>query len=92
MKTPKWVDELLGELCDACVSDVKGRMSGFSCRYARPSENAWGDWLLMIAPSVMEIAGGQDGRRSAFRERLLEHFDRACENKNERPNNPKCEG
>ncbi|CAN5171858.1 hypothetical protein BH10PLA2_BH10PLA2_28750 [soil metagenome] len=66
MKTPKWVDELLGELCDACVSDVKGRMSGLSCRYARPSENALGDWLLLIAPSAMEIAGGQEDGSTGF--------------------------
>ena len=66
MKTPKWVDQLLAALCDACVSDVNGRMSGLSCRYARPSENAWGDWLLQIAPSVIEIAGGQDDGSTGF--------------------------
>ena len=34
MNMPKGFDQLFASVCDACVSDVKGRMSGFSCRWA----------------------------------------------------------
>ena len=66
MKLPRWLDELLGSICEACVSDVKGRMSEFSCRWTKPEENEWGTWLLEIAPSVLEIAGGKDDGATGF--------------------------
>ena len=66
MKHLKWLEELVGSVCDACVSDVKGRMSGFSYRWARPEDNQWGTWLLQIAPSVIEIVGGKDDGDSVF--------------------------
>jgi hypothetical protein len=66
MKPPNWLDELLGSVCEACVSDVKGRLSGFSCRWANPEDNSWGTWLLQIAPSVMEISGGRDDGATGF--------------------------
>ena len=60
MKLPHWLEDLLGTIFDGCVSDVKGRMSGFSYRWSKPDDNGWGTWLLQIAPSVLEIAGGKD--------------------------------
>lgn len=59
MKPPKWLDELVGSVCEACISDVKGRLSSFSYCWARPEDNPWGTWLLQIAPSVIEIVGGK---------------------------------
>jgi hypothetical protein len=66
MKIPKWLDELLSSVCAACVCDVKGRMSGFSFRWSKPEENQWGAWLLIITPSVLEIAGGKDDGAMGF--------------------------
>jgi hypothetical protein len=66
MKLPKWLEELAGTVCSACVSDAKGRMSGFSYRWAKPEDNHWGTWLLAIAPSVIEISGGRDDGAGAF--------------------------
>ena len=66
MRSPKWLDDLLSSICAACVSDVKGRMSDFSCRWVKPENNSWGSWLLMIAPSVIEIAGGKDDGSTGF--------------------------
>ena len=66
MRLPGWLEGLLDAVCAACVSDVKGRMSGFSCRWAKPDENSWGTWLLEVAPSVLEIAGGKDDGATGF--------------------------
>jgi|SRR6516225_5963882 hypothetical protein len=66
MKLPKWIKELLDSVLEACISDVKGRRSGFSCRWARPQENHWGTWLLQIAPSALEISGGKDDSAIGF--------------------------
>src|SRR5262245_25798794 len=66
MRLPKWLNELLDSVCAACVSDVKGRMSGLSFRWAKPDENSWGTWLLEVAPSVIEIAGGKDDGATGF--------------------------
>jgi hypothetical protein len=66
MKLPKWLAELLDSLCAACVSEEKGRLSGFSCRCAKPRDNAWGMWLVQIAPAVLEIAGGRDDGTTGF--------------------------
>ena len=56
MNPPKWLERLADSVCDACISDVKGRMSGFSDRWAKPDQNQFGVWLLAIAPSVLEIS------------------------------------
>jgi hypothetical protein len=66
MKPPDWLDDLLGSVCEACVSDVKGRLSGFSCRWAKPEDNSWGLWLIQIAPAVIEFAGGKDDGATGF--------------------------
>jgi len=66
MSGPPWLEELLDSLCEACVNDVNGRMSGFSYRWSEPADNGWGAWLLRIAPSVIEIAGGQDDGATGF--------------------------
>jgi hypothetical protein len=66
MKVPKWLERLLASVCDACVNDVKGRMSGLSYRWAKPEDNSWGTWLLQIAPSVIEIVGGKDDGETVF--------------------------
>ncbi|HZZ78314.1 MAG TPA: hypothetical protein VFE62_07335 [Gemmataceae bacterium] len=66
MRTPKWLDEVINTVCYACISDVKGRMSGFSYRLSKPQDNSWGIWLLMIAPSVIEIAGGKNDGATGF--------------------------
>jgi hypothetical protein len=66
MKQPKWLEQLAGQVCAACVSDVKGRMSGFSYRWARPRDNSWGTWLLRVAPAVLEILGGKDDGATGF--------------------------
>jgi len=66
MRLPKWLKRLLDSVCAACVSDVKGRMSGLACRWAKPDENSWGTWLLAVAPSVIEIAGGKDDGATGF--------------------------
>jgi hypothetical protein len=66
MTLPKWLDKLIASVCETCVSDVKGRMSGFSYRWARPKDNAWGTWLLQVAPSVIEISGGKDDGDTVF--------------------------
>jgi len=55
VKSPKWLEDLMSSVCNACISDVKGRMSGFSYRWSKPEDNSWGTWLLMIAPSVIEV-------------------------------------
>lgn len=66
MNLPKWLEKLLGSVCAACVSDVKGRMSELSYRLARPEDNSWGTWLVQIAPSVVEISGGKDDGDTVF--------------------------
>jgi hypothetical protein len=66
MTLPKWLEAVLDAVCEACVSDVKGRMSGFSCRWSHPGDNLWGTCLLQLAPSVIEIAGGQDDGTAGF--------------------------
>jgi hypothetical protein len=66
MRLPKWLEGVLGAACEASVNDVKGRMSGFSCRWAKPEDNTWGTWLLEIAPSVIEVAGGKDDGATGF--------------------------
>ncbi len=66
MKTPKWLEGLLDAVCNACVNDVKGRMSGFSFRWSKPEDNAWGAWLVMVAPSVIEFSGGRDDGATGF--------------------------
>jgi len=66
MDMPKRLEELLASVCGACVSDVKGRMSGFSCRWAKPENNSWGTWHLAVAPSLIEISGGKDDGETGF--------------------------
>jgi len=66
MNPPKWLERLVDSVCDACISDVKGRMTGFTYRWAKPDENHWGTWLLKIAPSVLEISGGKDDGTTGF--------------------------
>src|SRR5277367_658349 len=66
MWQPLWLEEFIDSVCEACVNDVKGRMSGFSCRWSEPEDNAWGTWLLQVAPSVVEIAGGRDDGSTGF--------------------------
>jgi hypothetical protein len=66
MTQPQWLEELLDAVCEACVNDVKGRLSGLSYRWSEPEDNAWGTWLLMIAPSVIEIAGGKEDGATGF--------------------------
>jgi hypothetical protein len=41
MKPPRWISELVDDIFEACVSEVKGRMSGFSYQWARPADNHW---------------------------------------------------
>jgi hypothetical protein len=65
-KRPKWLEDLIGSVCDACVSDVKGRMSGLSYRWSKPEDNSWGTWLVQIGPSVIEIVGGKDDGDTGF--------------------------
>jgi hypothetical protein len=38
MKLPKWLEELLNSVCAVCISEGKGRLSGFSCRWANRAE------------------------------------------------------
>jgi hypothetical protein len=66
MRLPRWLEELLDSVCAACVSDVKGRLSGFACRWAKPGENSWGTWLLEVAPAVLAIAGGKGDGATGF--------------------------
>jgi hypothetical protein len=66
MSAPRWREELLDAVCETCISDVRGRMSGFSYRWLKPEDNAWGTWLLVIAPLVIEIAGGKDDGATGF--------------------------
>ena len=66
MKNPKWLEEVIGSVCDACISDVKGRMSGLSYSWSKPEHNSWGTWLVMIAPSVIEISGGKHDGSTGF--------------------------
>jgi hypothetical protein len=66
MNIPDWLDELFASVCEACVNDAKGRMSGFSCRWSKPDDNSWGTWLLEIAPSVVEISGGKEDGETGF--------------------------
>jgi hypothetical protein len=66
MRPPKWLEGVLGSVRAACVDEGKGRMSGFACRWAKPQENSWGTWLLEVAPSVIEIAGGKDDGATGF--------------------------
>jgi hypothetical protein len=66
MNPPPWLHKLFSAVCQACVCDVKGRMSGFSLRWSRPNQNQWGAWLLVLAPSVLEIVGGQEDGTTGF--------------------------
>jgi hypothetical protein len=66
MQLPGWLDDLLDAVCTACVCEVKGRLSGFSYRWASPEQNPWGAWLLQIAPVVLEIAGGPEDGATGF--------------------------
>ena len=66
MKMPRWLAHVLDSVWEACVNDVKGRMSGISCRWAKPDDNSWGTWLLEVAPSVIEISGGKDDGATGF--------------------------
>jgi hypothetical protein len=66
MKRPKWLEDLIGSVCDACVSDVKGRMSGLSYRWSKPDDNSWETWLVQIGPAVIEIVGGKDDGDTGF--------------------------
>jgi hypothetical protein len=66
MKSPKWLEDLMSSIGNACISDVKGRMSGFSYRWSKPEDNSWGTWLVAIAPAVIEIAGGKDDGSTGF--------------------------
>jgi len=63
MKRRKWSDKLVERVCLACVSDVKGRMSGFTYRLSPPDDNGWGVWLLEVAPELLELVerGPHDG-------------------------------
>lgn len=63
MKRPKWPDKLVEKVCEACVSCVKGRMSGFSYKLSPPDDNGWGVWLIEIAPELLELVerGPNDG-------------------------------
>jgi hypothetical protein len=60
MTPPDWLEALMHAVCRACVSEVRGRMSGFSFRWAEPDGNPLGTWLLQIAPAVVEVAGGRE--------------------------------
>jgi hypothetical protein len=66
MKAARWLENLAGSICEACICDVTGRMSGFSYRLAKPADNCWGTWLLQIAPAVIEISGGRDDGATGF--------------------------
>ena len=66
MKSPKWLEKVIGCVGAARVNDVKGRMSGLSYRWSKPEDNSWGTWLVRIAPSVIEIAGGKDDGSTGF--------------------------
>jgi hypothetical protein len=66
MNAPRWMSELLGDIFEACVSDVNGRMSGFSYQWAKPANNHWGTWLIQLAPSVVEMSGGKDDGADIF--------------------------
>jgi len=66
MTPPDWLDHLFDSVTEACVCDVKGRMSGFSYRWAKPQENGWGIWLVQIAPSVLEVSGGKKDGTTGF--------------------------
>jgi hypothetical protein len=66
MTPPPWLQKLFSAVCHACVCDVKGRLSGFSFRWSRPDENAWGAWLLVLAPAVLEILGGEEDGAMGF--------------------------
>jgi hypothetical protein len=60
MKQPAWLGELAGLVIAACVSEVKDRLSGFSYRWSRPGQ-LLGHWLRAVAPSLLEVAGGNHG-------------------------------
>lgn len=66
MDALKWLDDLISSVSEACVNEAKGRMSGFSCRWAKPDQNHWGSWLVQIAPSITEFAGGKDDGATGF--------------------------
>jgi hypothetical protein len=66
MRLPRWLEQLIAVVFHACVNPVKGRMSGFSYRWSKPDDNHWEAWLLQIAPSVIEIAGGKDDGSTGF--------------------------
>ena len=66
MKLPKWLEELVGSVCAASISDVKGRRTGFFYRWAKPNDNHWGTWLLQIIPSVLEISSGSEDGATGF--------------------------
>lgn len=64
MKNPKWLKNLVRKVCRCCLCSIKGRMSGFSFKYSTPDDNAWGTWLIEIAPEALELVenGPHDGQ------------------------------
>lgn len=49
------------------TAEITGELvAGFSYRLSKLKDNSWGIWLLMIAPSVVEIAGGKNDGVTGF--------------------------
>jgi hypothetical protein len=66
MSMPKWLKPVVKSVCESCVCDAKGRMSEFSIRYSRPSETAWGVWLVDVALAPVELVGGANDGEAVF--------------------------
>jgi hypothetical protein len=66
MSMPKWLKPLVESVCDSCICDVKGRMTGFSIYWSKPSDNGWGVWLVDVAPAPVELVGGANDGETVF--------------------------
>jgi hypothetical protein len=66
MSMPKWLKPLVESVCDSCICEVKGRMTGFSIYWSRPSDNGWGVWLVDVAPVPIELVGGANDGETVF--------------------------
>lgn len=66
MSMPKWLKPLVESVGDSCVCEVRGRMTGFSIYWSKPSNNGWGVWLVDVAPAPIELVGGANDGETVF--------------------------
>lgn len=61
---PSVLQNVVDDACWASVSEVKGRMSGFSLRLV--FDESWPAWIIQLAPEPGELVGGEDDGAKIF--------------------------